>query len=110
MGDYSPNEHGGTEFLSTVMGGSLICVIAGFAYLTIIAHTDILTPPSIPKQKVCQTIKVGEGEELGDVVRRMRVYDSGITIEKLARQNNLYESGKLLNISGGAELKYCYGK
>ncbi|MBI4981409.1 hypothetical protein HZC30_07715 [Candidatus Woesearchaeota archaeon] len=110
MEDYNPNEHKGTDFLSAIMGGSLISVVAGFAYLTVLTHTDLLTPPGIPQQKVCQTVRVGENEELADVVQRMKVYDSTITVEKLAEQNNLMVGGKLWNVAAGAELKYCYGK
>ena len=88
----------------------LECVIAGVSGVAILigAHYFLTPVLSKPQPQECQTIRVGESEELGDVVRRMRIYDSGITVEKLALQNNLYKSKKLLNVATGTELKYCY--
>jgi hypothetical protein len=93
---------------SSIITGGVVTVALGA--VTLAGAHYFLTPTAIPKPQECQHIRMGEGEELGDVVKRMRVYDSGITVEKLARQNNLFAEGKILNVVGGAELKYCYNK
>ena len=100
----------GAKLVNSIIAGTVVAVAFGVVALTG-AHY-FLTPASIPKPQPqeCQTIRVGESEELGDVVRRMRIYDSGITVDKLAEQNNLYEGEKLLNIVAGTELMYCYNK
>ncbi len=85
-------------------------IVGALGAVVLVGAHYFLTPASIPKPRTCQTIRVGESEELGDVVRRMRVYDSGVTVEKLAVQNNLLAQGKILNVLPGTELKYCYGK
>ncbi len=92
----------------SIIAGSVVTLVLGA--VTLMGAHYFLTPTTTPKPQECQHIRIGEGEELGDVVRRMKIYDSGITVEELARQNNLYAEGKLLNVVGGAELKYCYNK
>ncbi len=97
------------DLRTSIIIESIIVVALGVVALT--GAYYFLTPVSSkPQSQSCQTIRMGEGEELGDVVRRMRVYDSGINLEKLAEQNNLLAQGKILNVLPGTELKYCYGK
>ncbi len=98
-----------TDLRTSIIIESIIVVALGAVAITG-AHYFLTPVSSKPQSQSCQTIRVGDGEELGDVVRRMRVYDSGINLEKLAGQNNLLAQGKVLNVLPGTELKYCYGK
>lgn len=96
-----------TDLRNSIIIESIIVVALGAVALTG-AHYFLTPVSSKPHPRECQHIRMGEGEELGDVVRRMRVYDSGITLEKLAEQNGLLIGGRVGNVASGAELKYCY--
>lgn len=106
MIDYKRSEQKEREVLSYLIEGGMLVVMIGLGYLALSNYHNISTKP-LPKPAECQIIRAGEEENLGDLVNRMKIYDPGITLEKLSIQNRLVPDLKQDDIPP-EELKYCY--
>ncbi|MBI4981410.1 hypothetical protein HZC30_07720 [Candidatus Woesearchaeota archaeon] len=82
---------------------------AGFITKKLV-ETVQLAQPVTPQVKYCHNFSIRPNESLDDVVRFFKRYDPSVSVDVLAKQNDLYVDGKVAVPATGTILVYCYNK